>query len=77
MKTMMFVLAAALMAASPATAKDVSSTGTKPQLSSKARASYASVPRHHRRIHARTPAGQTAHLRQVDDPYSYGRPDRP
>ena len=80
MKTLIFGLIASVAIAAPAIAGDPSAPGKSEQgkaVSAKARASYAHAPRHHRRHAMGIRPGQNAHLRQVDDPHSYGRPDRP
>jgi hypothetical protein len=93
MKAILIGLAATALMAAPALATDAGKSDSKPQVSkpqvsksqvgkpevtAKARASYAAVPRrHHRHMHRGFVGGQNAHLREVDDPHSKGRPDRP
>ena len=80
MKTLIFGLIASVAIAAPALAGNPSAHGRDDQgkgVSAKARASYAYAPRHHRHHAIGISRGQNAHLRQIDDPHSYGRPDRP
>jgi hypothetical protein len=83
MKTVIFGLIASIAIALPAVAVEASAHGPGAQgkdqqgISAKARASYAYAPRQHRRHSIGIRSGQNAHLRQTDDPHSYGRPDRP
>jgi hypothetical protein len=85
MKAIPIVLAATALIAAPALAADAgksdaktaASANAKPELSAKAKASYAYASRHRRHMHRGFVGGQNAHLREVDDPHSKGRPDRP
>jgi len=77
MKAILIGLAAAALITAPALATDAAKSDAKPEVTAKARASYASAPRHHHHMHRGFVGGQNAHLREVDDPHSKGRPDRP
>jgi hypothetical protein len=85
MKAILIGLAATALIAAPVLAADAgksdvkttASANAKPALSAKAKASYAYAPRHRRHMHRGFVGGQNAHLREVDDPHSKGRPDRP